>query len=782
MPKEAPAARKPEPTSPIFWSRRRVTLAAIALLAVHGALAVASLLRENPTVDEVVHLPAGVSYWQKGTFKLYRHNPPLIKLIAALPVVLSGLETGPIYASEKGWQIEYPSQALFAQYFLIANVGRYLELFALARLVMPLFSLLGGLVVFAWSRRLYGSAGGLLSLALWCFCPNVLAHARLVTTDVGATALGCGATYLFWRYLHEPSWRRASFAGIVLGLVQLAKFSLLLLYFLWPLIWLAHEIGPERPQARWRRIGRAFVQGTVIVVWSVLVIDAGYLFEGVGTPLGQFDFASRSPLTRPTTSLDENHRAVVPSLRSGNPLIDVSWRHRINRFRGTGLGSLPSPLPRHYLLGFDEQKIEADALPAGWIDPNAPPDAVSGYPVYLDGVLRRHGWWYYYLMTLFYKVPEGTWLLVGLGVVVTLFSRRARASWADEFAVWLVPVVVLAAMSFLTDINLGLRYILPMFPYVFIATGKLAPWAAGLSGRLRNVAVDVIGAALLAPALATALVYPSFLAYFNWVSGGPRHGHEHLIDSNLDWGQDLVTLRDWLREHPQDRPIGLAYFGQLSPNIFKARGDGFDWSLPPVLPIEYDLRLMPSMDNVADIVEAGKDLIIVAATKEVLHFRIFDRDGRMVVDIDEMELTTNDRRIKGLRKQLGNLWPPHELTEWEKARVIDAVTTLVGYTLPRRFERLVAGPKLGPAPRLEPGLYAVSASLLRGLPWRVYDPYFDPTIPTWVSPGWSTDEDAFGYFRELTPLPESLGYSILLYQISPADAARLNAKYWPGGR
>ena len=76
------------------------------------------------------------------------------------------------------------------------NAADYFELFTRARLLMPLFSVVGGLVVFAWSSRLYGGPGGLLSLALWVFCPNILAHARLVTTDMAATALGVLATFV----------------------------------------------------------------------------------------------------------------------------------------------------------------------------------------------------------------------------------------------------------------------------------------------------------------------------------------------------------------------------------------------------------------------------------------------------------------------------------------------------------------------------------------------------------------------------------------------------------
>jgi hypothetical protein len=130
-------------------SARRWLWVALLLLTVHYALAVSSLVRENPTIDEVLHLPAGITYWQMGTFKLYRHNPPLVKLLAALPAMAQGVVTAPIYQSGPAWQAEYPSQAAFGQYFTLFNASRLFEIYRAARLTMPLWSVLGGLVVFA---------------------------------------------------------------------------------------------------------------------------------------------------------------------------------------------------------------------------------------------------------------------------------------------------------------------------------------------------------------------------------------------------------------------------------------------------------------------------------------------------------------------------------------------------------------------------------------------------------------------------------------------------------
>jgi hypothetical protein len=644
--------------------RSRILLTAAVLLALHAALAMNSLVRENPTIDEVIHLPAGITYWQTGTFKLYHHNPPLVKLVAALPALASGPEMTDLYKSEH-WRGDRPIKDGFAHLFAEKNAGHYFEIFTRARLLMPLFSVLGGLVVFLWSRRLYGDKGGLHSLALWAFCPNLLAHARLITTDVGATALGAGATFVFWIYLHRPSWRLATVAGVALGVAQLAKFSMLLLYGLWPVFWALREIASADRMRLAARVGKALAQGVWIVLLSVVVIDVGYGFEVVGLALERFEFSCRT-LTRPV-----DPPRVLPS--TGNELFDLARAHRVNRFRGTILGHLPAPLPKHYLLGFDDQKLEAETIPTRWFRPDAPEDQRTGYPVYLDGELRDSGWWYYYLDCLRYKMPEGTILLVALSWVVLLASRRSRAPWSDELILLLPPLVILGAMSFGTDINLGLRYVLPIFPYLIIAAGKLAPWASGMAGMARRAAAwALIGAALLETVIATIAVHPHYLAFFNWASGGPRSGPDHLIDSNLDWGQDLVNLRDWIKRNPNEEPVGLAYFGQINPLIFEARREGFRWFLPPARP--GTIRPLPKS-----------------------HLR-------------------ND-----------------------------------------------------PEAPLKPGLYAVSASLVRGLPWRVYD-------PTRIA-YWKADKHAFSYFQELTPF-DNIGYSIFLYRVTPEQADRLNRRIW----
>ncbi len=685
-----------------------IGLGVLGLLLLHYALAAASLLQENPTIDEVVHLPAGVTYWQKGTFRLYHHNPPLVKLVAALPVVCSGVVTAPLY-DLKSWRSVDPDQTTFAHLFMAANADRYFELFQLARLTMPLFSVLGGLVVFEWSRRLYGTWGGFLSLALWVFCPNVLAHGRLITTDMGSTALGVAATFGFWMYLQRPTWRRAFAAGVVLGLAELTKFSMLLLYAVWPFLWMCHLILVW-PRSEWfARLRRGAVHAAAIVAISFLTIDAGYLFEGVGRPLGGFEFGSRTLTTWTTPGMARP--------RSANRLFDVVWQFRINRFRGTWLAGVPCPLPEHYVLGFDEQKIETEGVPPLWdravppineraLDrgragdaggepmadsvaallesPEIPDEQIEGYPVYLNDVVRRTGWWHYYLLTLVYKIPEGTWILVLLSMAVAAATVRSRAMAAQELTLWTVPIVVLFSMSFLTDINIGLRYVLGILPYVFIATGKVAPWILGMTGLKKRVMGSIAAGCSAFCWSQRRSIRPHYLAYVNRASGGPDRVPARLIDSNLDWGQDLVGLERWCKEKIPNERIGLAYFGQINPSIFAMRGEPFPWYLAPVRP---------------------------------------------------------------------------------------------GTVFQMPMDSKLAATLVGPAKRLEAGYYAVSVSLLYGLPWRFYDP-----APLALSPAWHAPKPgAFTYFRELNRI-DTIGHSINIYRLSAEDAARLNASLGLGGK
>jgi len=348
---------------------------------------------------------------------------------------------------------------------------------------------------------------------------------------------------------------------------------------LWPVIW-ASRLWLAVPGAeRKSNIKKAMPHVGIVTLASLLVVNLGYGFEGTGRRLGQFEFYSRT-LTR---ELPANRPRLV---KTDSAMLDMLGSHRINRFRGTWLGMLPCPLPAEFMLGFDDQKIDAEGVPTRYLRPNDPAvkaSDVEGYPVYLNGVVRGSGWWYYYPYAFLIKTPPGTLVIISLSVLALGLCKRGREEWFEELAVLIVPVFMFLAMTFLTDINIGLRYILPALPYLYIGCGRIAPWLAQAAAG-RRVGFAAVLLSISSAAASSMMVAPHFLAYFNLIGGGPAGGDRHLIDSNLDWGQDLVNLHQWLKTNAPGQPVGIAYFGQINPDIFRLRGEAIDWYLPPARP------------------------------------------------------------------------------------------------------------------------------------------------------------------------------------------------------
>src|SRR5262249_42776432 len=160
------------------------------------------------------------------------------------------------------------------------------DIIRLARLMGIGWSLLGGWLIYRWAQELYGGWEGCLGVALWCFGPNVLAHAQLMTPDIPAAVAGLGATYGFWHYLKMPSRSSAAFAGLLLGIAQLTKFTLLVLYGVWPLLWLLNRLGSRGLDQPSLKVGVG--NGMLVMAASLTVVNVGYGCEGTCRLLGNY--------------------------------------------------------------------------------------------------------------------------------------------------------------------------------------------------------------------------------------------------------------------------------------------------------------------------------------------------------------------------------------------------------------------------------------------------------------------------------------------------------------
>ncbi|HZU37873.1 MAG TPA: glycosyltransferase family 39 protein, partial [Gemmataceae bacterium] len=440
----------------MMWENSAIfRLAVFFLLAVHALLLLYGIHCHFATRNEVAHVPAGLAVWKTGTFTLYRVNPPAWRMLAVLPVLAAQPNTdfedlSDAPALRREWEA--------AHRFADLNKTNYMDLIRLARLAGIAWSLLGGWLVYRWGGELYGKRAGLFALALWCFGPNIIAHAQLVTPDIPAAVSGLAATYVFWRYLRCGDWDYAIWAGLLLGVAQLTKFTLLALYPVWGLLGLVFALDPNNPTFRAVPLRTRIAQGGCIILLSLLVLNAGYAFDGTGTPLGEYQFVS--------------------SLFNGLPAEQPGETPALgNRFRDSWLASVPVPLPVDYISGIDVQRRDLEG--------HMPPS-------FLAGEWRQGGWWYYYLYALAVKVPVGTLAFAIWSLLLFLLRRLTYTRFRDELTLWLPALAVLAVVSSQTGFNHHMRYVLPMFPFVLIAAAKPACYLQSIHWKRGLLALVVV--------------------------------------------------------------------------------------------------------------------------------------------------------------------------------------------------------------------------------------------------------------------------------------------------
>jgi hypothetical protein len=195
-------------------------------------------------------------------------------------------------------------------------------------------------------------------------------------------------------------------------------------------------------------------------------------------------------------------------------------------------------------------------------------DLRPGYEYYLAGSFSQSGWWYYALAAFAFKVSAATLLLLVGAMAVPAGGMDARR---DTLLVLAPPAAVLLASCF-DPANLGLRRILPAFPFLYLFASRFAASSAG--ARLRPVRLAGLVLLLGATGAETARVHPHELSFVSAAAGGPLRGPWLLDDSNIDWGQDLPALARWQRSHPEAGPMTLAYFGSAAPAAYGVHATG----------------------------------------------------------------------------------------------------------------------------------------------------------------------------------------------------------------
>jgi Dolichyl-phosphate-mannose-protein mannosyltransferase len=480
------------------------TAVAAVLLVLQTVLICSIIPTWSATRNEASHIVAGLTYWIRREFGLYNVNPPLPRMVAT--VLLLGdddlcLDAVALYdARDKGRQ-----EFQLGQFFADTNALWFHQILCRARLVGILWAFVGGLIVWAWASDISGSRAGALAVGMWVTEPTLCAHASLVTCDFPATVAGFGATYCFYRSLRDGRRLTVVLSGVLLGIALLCKFTIAIFIPAWLLAWtycrLSHRSMTLR--ARPPNVRQLFVCASVVC----LTVNSGYCFRNVLRPLAAFQFKSN---------------------------LFSTW---LGTLQETAAGNLVSPVPQAYLEGIDVQEADFE----------------RGLPSYLIGERRTRGWWYYYICAFCVKSPIGHLLLYLLAVGSTWRHLRSLCP-----SLWVTPVLLFVICSLKTGYTDNLRYLVPSYPFIFVWSAAVLMHMCPKRARQREVMCWLL---IGLSSCSIGSQYPMLLGYFNELVGGGQNGWSYLSGSNVDWGQDLLFLRKWLKEHQQDRPVAV-YFNQ----------------------------------------------------------------------------------------------------------------------------------------------------------------------------------------------------------------------------
>lgn len=486
-----------------------------------------SSLQKSPTFDEPMHLFAGYSYLKWGDFRANPEHPPLAKMLAALPLLVLNLKdprpenphwNSIPYEGGSGWAL--------AQKMVFQDNDAE-TLFLYARLPMIALAVSLGFFVYLWAKELYGFQAGLFALFLYALDPNILAHSPIIHTDVPFTAFFFIGTYFCRRALGRLTWRDLFLASLFLGLSATTKYSFFSILASWAILGLVKIFSPEAQQSAITLPGTvASRRGKLALLLVVLSSAVLIAFLCVWTVYG-FRFEALA---------DEKDRYLP--LASVMP--ETSWLRNI-----ASLTAERRLLPEAWTYGllYTFQSLQRAA--------------------YLLGRISTEGFWFYFPVVFLVKTPLPTLFLFVAGSGFWLFSRK-RLRTVELFL--LIPIIVYVSLAVWSRMNIGVRHLLPLYPFLFVLLGGMASKLYRSAG-LKRASVIVLALWLVG---STASVYPHYLAFFNEAAGGPRNGFKILGDSNLDWGQDLKGLKRWMDQN-RVRSIYLAYFGTADPRYYGIR-------------------------------------------------------------------------------------------------------------------------------------------------------------------------------------------------------------------
>lgn len=458
--------------------------------------------------DEAHHLYDGYLILTQRDYRANAEVPPLVKMLAATPL----LALHPTLPAPTG--TPQTENAFLAGRAFVVNNGVDHVLFP-ARMACMLLSLLMAFLVYTAGRHLFGTLAGVCALILIVFDPTLLAHGTLVSTDVGSACFLLATIYAFYRYASAPSLRLLLLTGLLAGCALAAKFTGILVVPILVLITLVEGVRERRAATTIRLLGAALA--ALACAWLVLWTFYGFRFAPAAGGLQ----LSPAPAA---------YFASMPHPADG---VKLAWIARYHL------------LPQAYLWGLANTKhIEWE------------------YTSYFFGRVYRHGPWQYFPAAFLIKSTLPLLLLLLLTPVLWL---RAGRSHGRKLVFLLVPLAVDFTIVTTSHFDIGVRHLMPVYPFLYILAGAVC---AVLLRRGPGWAALAVGL-LLWQGITSIRVAPDYMAYGNEAWGGPLQVRRYLSDANVDWGQQLKTVQQYLAQH-HNPECWFAYFpdGAVQPQDY----------------------------------------------------------------------------------------------------------------------------------------------------------------------------------------------------------------------
>ena len=471
---------------------------------------------QSLTYDEPAHIIAGVDAWRHGRFELWNDHPPLGRLWLTLPI--RNLDSQFVWRQmPNGYRVESMQPGPE-------------EMGARTRPMNTLLGVILGFVLWFATRRLFSEGAANVALALFAFTPSLIAHYSVATTDGIGTLFIFLVAYQLVRWRHKPKWLETVLLGLALGGLLLAKFyaAPLVLLALVLMLLLKPEGAALRP-AEWN-----WKQTVVALVLALVTLWAGYFFHVSHFKVADGQVTATFPNRGLKTWATRSHlhvNLIVPAGEFFEGLRDVAMSNKRGR-------------------------------PAWFFG-----------RIYPTGGIKL-----YYPAALVLKWPT---ILLALILASLLMGIRRVCRAPGDLMVLCAFAIVFLFFAIQSKYDIGERHILPLYPFALLIAGSMWEHVNALPARIgfdvhtwwgvRTINFNIVALLLvLALNAADALrVAPDYLTYFN-ILVKPANSWRYLTDSNLDWGQGLIALRDYEWKHPQEQ-LHLAYFGSINPALYGVR-------------------------------------------------------------------------------------------------------------------------------------------------------------------------------------------------------------------